>query len=68
MYFLIVLEIADDDKTDDDEEEPRGDFVGTHDVPYVYLIGILPRPPEGRDILRDPNKEGDEAEGEGERH
>ncbi len=44
------------------------DFLRRDEVPGVDLVGIFPGTKVGRDIFRDPDEEGDEREGENQRH
>src|SRR3989344_6913312 len=57
-----MLERCDDDKTNYDEQEPRGYFVGRDYVPNVYLVWILPRAVERGDIFSYPDEKGNQTE------
>ena len=63
--LLDLLQCGDNQKADDDEQKPGTDLADMDKMPGVGLIRVFPRAKEGGDILRNPNKEADQHEGEG---
>jgi hypothetical protein len=57
-----MLEVRYQNKTDDDEEEPRGYFVDRDDCPRVNLVRVFPRAKISPDVFGNPDKKGDKNE------
>ena len=51
-----MLEVRNDDKTDNDKEKPRGNLLETDHMPFMNLSGIFPGSEVRRDIFSNPNE------------
>ncbi|MNR56795.1 hypothetical protein D3C85_1774420 [compost metagenome] len=63
-----MLQLGDNDKTDDYEQEPGTDFTEMDNLPGMLLIRITPGPEQGRYVLGHPDEESDQQKRDNERH